>query len=220
MNNEHGYLADIALYVVGALDAERSLELRAHLRECSICGEEYEQLAPVADALELLTDFSESPSPLLKRRVMRAVSKPQAPRGLMNILAAACVAFALGIGATLTVMSDRQAQLAAEVADVTSPTSRHFSVPHGQVIRAGKHVYIALSGASALPPGKVYEAWTLPVGHTKMEPSTTFSVRAGSALVRLPANADRLAAVALSVEPAGGSMQPTTTPLFVVRFPS
>jgi anti-sigma-K factor RskA len=74
--------------------------------------------------------------------------------------------------------------------------------------------------APALPPGKVYQAWTLPAGSKKMAPSVTFTPKGGRILLRLPVNASRIAAVAVSVEPAGGSPQPTSKPVFVVLFPS
>ena len=67
-----------------------------------------------------------------------------------------------------------------------------------------------------LPKGKVYQAWTLPKGAKAVQPSLTFSPNAdGVAVVALPVDASKVGAVAVSVEPEGGSKTPTTTPTFV-----
>ena len=80
----------------------------------------------------------------------------------------------------------------------------------------GDRVYFALSKLPALAKGKVYQAWTLPKGATKVVPSVTFTPNAdGVAVVALPVDAHGVGAVALSVEPEGGSKAPTTTPTFV-----
>jgi hypothetical protein len=51
-----------------------------------------------------------------------------------------------------------------------------------------------------------------------MTPSVTFAPEGGVVLVRLPQSATNVAAVAVSVEPTGGSQQPTTTPIALVRM--
>jgi hypothetical protein len=50
-------------------------------------------------------------------------------------------------------------------------------------------------------------------------PSVTFTPdEHGSALVTIPANAATTAATAISVEPAGGSQQPTTKPIALIKL--
>jgi len=67
------------------------------------------------------------------------------------------------------------------------------------------------------PRGKVYQAWTLPKGSKDMAPSVTFEPDSqGVAIVALPADARITTAVAVSVEPEGGSKQPTSKPVLVV----
>ena len=106
---------------------------------------------------------------------------------------------------------DRQA-----LTDLVSPDAKRYEVASGAVVVRGEHVYFALSKLPALPKGRVYQAWTLPKGATAVTPSVTFSPNAdGVAVVALPVEANRIAAVALSVEPEGGSKTPTTKPTFV-----
>jgi anti-sigma-K factor RskA len=77
-------------------------------------------------------------------------------------------------------------------------------------------MYLTLAKLPPLPRGKVYQAWTLPKGAKAVQPSLTFSPNAdGVAVVALPVDASKVGAVAVSVEPEGGSKTPTTTPTFV-----
>jgi anti-sigma-K factor RskA len=111
---------------------------------------------------------------------------------------------------------DKQQVAQSVVADLLAPGTQRFSVPRGLVARGNGRVIIALQHLPALPKGKVYQAWTLRRGAKSVEPSITFTPDAsGLLIVELPGSAADLAAVAMSVEPAGGSKAPTTTPAFV-----
>jgi anti-sigma-K factor RskA len=68
----------------------------------------------------------------------------------------------------------------------------------------------------ALPSGKVYEAWTLKK-HTL--PAGTFAAGGSQTVLDLPGTALGASAVAVTVEPSGGSQQPTSTPIFTVKLP-
>ena len=76
-----------------------------------------------------------------------------------------------------------------------------------------------MHGLPKAAPGHVYQAWTLAKGAKRVAPSVTFEPGGdGIAFVRLPEEATTLAAVAVSVEPAGGSQQPTTKPIALVTL--
>ncbi|HEY9180913.1 MAG TPA: anti-sigma factor [Candidatus Baltobacteraceae bacterium] len=105
------------------------------------------------------------------------------------------------------------------LADLVSPDSQRFDVAHGQVVRRGKRLYLAMDELPPPPKGKVYQAWTLHTGAKKMSPSSTFVPDAGGvAVVRIPVDASTVDAVAVSIEPDGGSKQPTSTPAFVLKL--
>ncbi len=102
------------------------------------------------------------------------------------------------------------------LADLTAPDAQRYTVAYGTVVKRGAHVYLALSSLPAIARGHVYQAWTLAKGAKTVAPSVTFTPNAsGVTLVPLPEDASRLAAVALTVEPDGGSRAPTTKPSFV-----
>lgn len=110
----------------------------------------------------------------------------------------------------------RARALDARIAQLVAPGSKHFAVARGEVIASGGRVIVALRGLPTLPKGKVYQAWTLAHGAKIAAPSITFSPDArGVAIVELPEAATNLSAVAVSVEPDGGSKKPTSKPTFV-----
>lgn len=155
-------------------------------------------------------------------------------------VAAACLVIALITGIINISLNDQVRQKSADLAliqahsklltrdlvlqrtalaDLVAPDSQRFDVTHGQVVRRGKRLYLTMDELPAPPKGKVYQAWTLRAGGTKMSPSVTFVPDAdGVAVVAVPVDATSLAAVAVSVEPDGGSKQPTSTPTFVLKF--
>ena len=105
------------------------------------------------------------------------------------------------------------------IADLESPESVRYDVAHGQVVRNGKRLYLAMNALPPPPKGKVYQAWTLHTGATRMSPSVTFVPNAsGVAVVPVPVDASTISAVAVSVEPDGGSKQPTSIPTFVLKL--
>jgi hypothetical protein len=155
-------------------------------------------------------------------------------------VAAACLAIALATGILNISQSDQMRQTHTELAqldtqnhrlllelahqrlalaDLVAPDSERYTVDHGQVVRHQKRLYLAMDALPPPPKGKVYQAWTERTGADRMSPSVTFVPnRSGVAVVPVPVDASTLAAVAVSVEPDGGSKQPTSTPTFVLKF--
>ncbi len=105
------------------------------------------------------------------------------------------------------------------LSDLIGSGSKRYAANGGEVVMRGNRAYIAMHDLAQPPRGKVYQAWTLPKGSTKMVPSLTFVPDAhGVAIVTLPPDAHPIAAIAVSVEPDGGSKQPTSKPILVVTL--
>jgi anti-sigma-K factor RskA len=219
MSAHEQFLDDIAMLALGALSPSEAAAVRSHLAECDACTQEFRRLREVADVLPLAAAADPaSPSAIAKRRIMRVASPARVSALPAYLFAAACLAAALVMGALFAQLNTRVGEQNAVIADLTAPAAQHFAITGGQVVRNGRSVYIALRNVSAPPNGKVYQAWTLPAGSKRMAPSVTFVPQNGRVLLRLPVDARSIAAVAVSVEPAGGSAQPTSKPLFVVLF--
>ncbi|MGH7683768.1 MAG: anti-sigma factor, partial [Vulcanimicrobiaceae bacterium] len=91
-----------------------------------------------------------------------------------------------------------------------------YRVPDGQIYKTSQRVYLVMRELPQLPPNHVYQAWTLAPGAKTVAPSATFVPdEHGFVVVSLPESAEQVGAVAVSVEPTGGSRAPTTKPLFV-----
>jgi Anti-sigma-K factor rskA len=105
--------------------------------------------------------------------------------------------------------------------DVLDDHARHYPMGDGEVITHGSRIYLALHALPEPPRGKVYQAWTLAKGSTRMLASPTFLPDArGVALIVLTADARSTAEVAVTLEPEGGSKEPTSKPLMDVAFSS
>lgn len=105
--------------------------------------------------------------------------------------------------------------------DILDSHARHYAIGNGDVIVRGSHIYLALHALAEPPRGKVYEAWTLAKGATRVTASPIFLPDArGVAFILLPADARTTAAVSVTLEPDGGSREPTGKPLMNVSLGS
>ena len=105
------------------------------------------------------------------------------------------------------------------LADLMSTDAQRFTVSDGEVVRRGERLYIAMHNMPMPPKGHVYQTWMQPMGSNTMMPGSTFMPdRGGVAIVHVGANATQVAAVAVSIEPDGGSKAPTSTPEFVCKL--
>lgn len=126
----------------------------------------------------------------------------------------------------IATLSDRSRALARELVnerlalfDVLDSHAHRYPVAGGEVITHGMRIYLALHALPEAPHGKVYQAWTLEKGATKMSASPTFLPDArGAALIILTADARSTSEVAVTLEPDGGSKEPTSKPLLDVTF--
>lgn len=199
MNAHDEMLDNVAAYALGALDGNEARVVAVHLHTCAVCQAEYDALRPVVTAVGNAVGNEMVPSPLLKARIMREVRAPQTRpthnfAWLAYAIAAACLLLAIGLGSI--VLQQRQT--------ISTLASAH-------------RIYVVAHGLPALPPGRVYQMWTLAKGATKVAPSVTFVPdSAGNALVAVPADPVTTAETAISVEPVGGSKQPTTKPIAVI----
>ncbi len=112
----------------------------------------------------------------------------------------------------------QNAQMAA--IDLTSADATRLPVHHGEIVMRHGRMYLTMHDMPMPPHGHVYQAWVMPRGGKKIEPSSTFMPdRDGVAVVPIAEHdANSMTEVAVSVEPVGGSKQPTTKPLFVASL--
>ena len=224
----------VAALILSDSDARREYdELRATANLVGLSAEEPVDSARSARMKERLLAAVRSDVP---RRAPLSATRTSAMWGV-TLAAAAAVVFALvsviqnfslrsDLHEAQTRLATQQARIDADrrtverdrrmLTDLTASDAKRYTVTYGTVVTRGAHVYLALGSLPPLPPGRVYQAWTLARGAKTMAPSVTFTPsQNGLTLVPIPDNAGSLAAVGLSVEPQGGSRQPTTKPAFL-----
>ncbi|MGD0966997.1 MAG: anti-sigma factor [Candidatus Aquilonibacter sp.] len=210
-------LDNVAAFALGSLDAHDVRLVELHMQTCTECRAEYDAMRPVVTAVGTAAGSDASPSPLLKARIMKEVRAQTVPVRrrtfvLPYALAAACLLLVAGLGAVVVEQSHTIAELAG---------ARRVAFAQGDVLVARDRLYVAVHGLPALPAGKVYQTWTLAKGAKNVTPSVTFTPdEHGNALVTVPVSAATTVATAISVEPAGGSLEPTTKPIAVVKLGS
>jgi anti-sigma-K factor RskA len=218
-------------YAVNALSPEEADEFRKHLDACTACREEVRELQEAA----ALMGASEAmvPPAHLKTQVMHAADRmPQLPPkvhrlGTTNalrrtprlLLAAAAVVMIVAAGFGIW-----QTQGPDEV--VAAPVSQVFQAPdaHKATMQtsSGGTISVATSPALGkmavdtrdlpdLRAGQIYQLWAVADG-TPESAGVLDDPDAGAAM-DMPAEG---IAVAITIEPVGGSEQPTTEPIMSV----
>lgn len=219
------------LYALGLLDEPERSEAAEHLsRQCPVCTPEY-QGARSLNALMSTLVSDAAPSKGLKRRILASVGVEER-RGwltwLPGIAAVAATVAAVVIGLQLReqsrereLVSAELRQMRAAVALMREPETTQVTFgkgPQGRVLVNSKRGVLLL--ASNLPPvgpGKTYEFWIIPKGGSPLPSGLFQSDVNGNAMHLVPGPLDvgATGAVAVSVEPDGGSPAPTTTPIIV-----
>ncbi len=241
----HAEMAELyELYVLGVLEPELAAEIEAHLRDgCEHCSEKIALAARVTAAMAGLAE-PKQPSAGLKDRVLASIQRaplaeikrPQTHRPwLIPLLAAAClILLASSIWSTsalnrtrdeLTAMRTERNQLrsALEVLGRSDTRAVQFgraeTVPHGRVLanRTGGLVFVG-SKLPALAQNRTYQLWLIPNTGAPVSAGVFRPTSSGDSVQvsQLAADPARNKAVAVSVEPDGGSPAPTTTPILVV----
>jgi anti-sigma-K factor RskA len=228
-------------YAVDALDDLERARFETHLSDCADCREEVRTLTEAASILG--ASASVAPPARLRGRVLADIAtvRPLPPvastvtpatphvvrrRRWMELVAAAAAVVAIGTGVLAwQPWADESSQQVTTVADqvISAPDASKKTIPLGggaevTLIRSasvGKAV-VKTKDMPSPPSGKVYELWLQdPAG--KMVRAGEMPVAADQTLVLVGDAASAIGA-GITVEPEGGSDQPTTQPIALFDF--
>jgi len=149
---------------------------------------------------------------------------------LATALAAAAVAVAIALGVVASVTQHRltqaQARAHAVAAVLAAPDARltaRTTTAGGTVTivsAQSRHaMVISAAGLPGLPGGRVYEVWFMAPGRTR-EAGLLPEPAAGRTAPLLASGLSSADRIGVTVEPAGGTRQPTTTPIVVMTLRS
>src|SRR5436190_1416722 len=235
-------------YVLDALEpgAERDRFTR-HLSRCQSCAAEVKGFREVATAMAFAA--AAEPPAELRGRVLAAaartrqlppeVSTHARPRRtrtrvpwvpwLSGVVATASIVVAVLFGLAQAHTQDELNQVRAENQAISlilsAPKAKllTYEVTHGGVatvvLAADRHeLAVVTTGLPALPPGKVYQLWL--IGKPKIVSAGLLpAAKNGQTPAELATGVVKGDTLGLTVEPAGGSAQPTTTPILALPLP-
>jgi anti-sigma-K factor RskA len=230
-------------YALDALPADEQADFEKHLARCPSCAEEVRGLRETAARLAMATAIS--PPPQMRERVLAAVPRtrqlpppgryprtrigrrlPLSRAGLTaGVLAlAAAVAFLLVTTISTTKQLHQvQASNRTVAAVLAAPDARVESVPAagGGTVTAvvslrQQEAVVTSVKLPALSGGRVYQLWVLDSAGGARSAGLLALNASGTVA---PALADGVLPsdkLGITVEPAGGTAQPTTTPVVVM----
>jgi anti-sigma-K factor RskA len=235
-------------YALDAIEPGAELDrFTRHLNRCPSCASEVRGFHEVTTALAFAT-AAEAPAELRDRVLaaaartrqvppeVRTRTRPKRARSfvlwvpwLSGAIATAAIAVAVFFGFTQAHTQAELNQARAENAAISlllsQPRARLLThaVTHGGeatvVLAADRHeLAVVTTGLPALPPGKVYQLWL--IGKPKIVSAGLLPpAKDGRTPAVLATGVVKGDALGLTVEPAGGSAQPTTTPILALPLP-
>jgi anti-sigma-K factor RskA len=228
-------------YALGALSEEERQEFEEYLRTHPELRAEVEDLKSIANLLALAPEEYE-PSPKLRRDLMsRISSSPEAipagpsPRqsglwrlfGPSGIAAAAALAVvAIGMFAWNASLQEENLALQGELQEQQLRTTTTYVLRgtgtaqqvRGEVVFVGgERAVLVVDDLPTPPEGRTYQTWIL---HDDVaEPAGLFEPNdSGRAAAPIEGSLEDADAVAVTVEPSGGSSSPTDDPLLTANI--
>ncbi len=233
------------LYALGIAEDPERTEIRAHLdRQCPTCVPGVRSARQLITLVGATAPDAQPPA-RLRKRVLAVTGQETASRWSWTPVWLALAAAAL---IAAVVFNSREHEAAAELARLRSESAAQTrelarlnqamailnepdakqvvfggaapQPPRGRVFLDPKRGVLLL--ASNLPPapaGRTYEMWVIPKATGKPVPAGLFQSAAdGTAVNVQPGPVDVTSTVAVTLEPAGGVDQPTTTPVIAATL--
>jgi anti-sigma-K factor RskA len=211
-------------YAVDAVDDIERASFERHLAGCPSCRAEVESLRAASAALA--DDATTTPPPALRAAVLGDISRvrplppvtvgsPVHRRKWFPALVAAVVLALVGVGGAVWQPWRDDTSVAPSVTDqvLSDPAAQRFTKDLGggvtaTVVRSAKlnRAVIVTENMPAPPEGKVYQLW-LQTPNRHMNAAGLMP--AGADTVLFEGDADDAVGAGVSLEPAGGSAQPT-----------
>ena len=226
------------LYALGLLEPELSTEIEQHIEtHCTHCLSRLSAALEVTAAMAGMAEEVKPPARLRERVIASVARKKHSQKWLwafsgLAAATAALLVFSIYTSSESNRVRDELARVRGERNELraalevlsrsdtrTVQFGRAENVPHGRVLvnRGGGLVFVG-SRLPQLAANRTYQLWVIP-NTGNPESSGVFQPNPAGDSVTVSGRAvdpAQYKAVAVSVEPSGGSPQPTTTPILVI----
>jgi anti-sigma-K factor RskA len=214
-------------YALGGAENPERMEIAEHLeRNCPNCTpgvrRAMEAVAAMSGAVKQV-----DPPRRLRKRVISMVS-PAGSRSWAALVAPWAVAGVLAVALISVVLPSKlhttdSSKLEQALSILNDPTTKDVSfgqpAARGRVfVSAEKGVVFIAAHLPSLDANKTFQLWFIPAQGNPISAGLFRSEADASAIYVRQGPVTNAAAVAVTVEPAGGSPQPTTTPFIVTRL--
>ena len=216
-------------FALGAAEDPERTEIIQHLSDqCPTCTQGIREAASVVASMSTLGHQTKPPK-ALRRRVLAMVNAPGG-RSRFAVWVPWGLALALALVlASVIVPAHRQSMSASRFEEaltiLNDPSAKEVSFGEAAHPARGRFFISPRRGivliAASLPPlepNKTFEMWVLPQSGKPIPAGTFKGEREGTAIHVRPGPVQSASAVAVTIEPSGGSPQPTTTPFIVSRL--
>lgn len=231
LNHEEmkGYVAS---YVLGALPPEEVAFVRSHILSCDECMAEADDLSAATESMALAVDSVPLPAGFADRVLEQAIG-PQAVSGItggrpaktgrrwtfLPVMTGLAMLIAFGVMTTTVIQTRNDAQRKEQALTALLHSSDGLALEGsggavGRLVPSAGESYLVLTGLDEAPKNHVYQLWLLQ-GDDAPVSARIFDVSEGVAIVRMSARIEGFEGAAITVEPAGGSVQPTTDPIMI-----
>ena len=223
----------LAPYALDALEPHESERFATHLEECPSCQAELAGFQ--ATAARLGDAVCLTPPTSMRSRVLTEIARTPQERPVVTVLAqrrglrstlpriAAAAAFlvgTIGVGG-YAIERDKAHEADVRTTTITSVLAAPDAATTSKTFSTGGNVRLVASPAkdaavivandlARLKGNKVYQVWMINGAGPKSQGTFT---RSGTMIMRGAGGAD---SVAITVEPEGGSKQPTTPPILTI----
>ncbi len=226
MSHEMHVLDLLPAYALGSLDSDEARRVEQHLLDCVICRDESNAFQAAADQLSFAAP-AELPPPELKDRLLRRIQaippqqrarvtrRPRLERLLPAWgLASLCLILALaGVNLFLWQQFERPELFSnngMRAAPLRAPDSASRATGFVLVSEDGDSGALVVDGLPPLDQSQQYQLWLIRDGQRLSGAVFSTDEKSyGTARIRAPESLLEYSAVDITVEPTGGSPQPT-----------
>lgn len=216
----------LAAYALDALPDDERAEVSEHLSSCDRHPELAELQAVGASLPHAAPEMA--PPPALKSRIMAEVrgqaTRPATERpareggglrGVVGLFRSPSFAYGLSavLAAIVVALGVWVAVLQSEDGAATYTLSGPAGVSGELVVSSDEVAVITVAGLDPLPAGQTYQVWIIDADGRPVHGGFLGITAEGEAVGTLVEDVSGASAVAVTVEPAGGSEQPTSDPI-------